>query len=241
MSTSIIAVGAPLSCTSRMLSTGACSFSAARIPASDAWSGRLPITMRISGFIAANAIRGNNGTMVLPEARSVLDPFDRVSEVIFGVLMAMTFIGTMNVATAGREEVRSVMIAALGCNVAWGLTDGVMYLVGIITERTRERTLAAAEGRASQAPAPRLRAQDYKSAVEVFILVTASTFPLVVPFFFMRELAPALAASRLIAVAMLFIGGWMLARHAGGRPLVAGLAMAAVGAVLIGALIALGG
>src|SRR5580765_4775330 len=56
----------------------------------------------------------------------ILDPFDRVSEVIFGVLMAMTFIGTLNIATAGGQEVRTVMVAALGCNVAWGLTDGVM-------------------------------------------------------------------------------------------------------------------
>jgi Trk-type K+ transport system membrane component len=44
----------------------------------------------------------------------VLDPIERVSEVIFGLLMAMAFIGSLSVATAGREEVRTVMIAALG-------------------------------------------------------------------------------------------------------------------------------
>ncbi|HYR37476.1 MAG TPA: hypothetical protein VEQ87_24515 [Burkholderiales bacterium] len=159
----------------------------------------------------------------------VLSPIDRVSEVIFGVLMAMTFIGTMNVATAGREEVRSVMIAALGCNIAWGLTDGVMYLVSIVTERTRERIT------------PRLTARDFKGALGVFLLVTVSTFPLVVPFLLFRELAPALLASRLVAVALLFLGGWLLARHAGGKPWPAGLAMAAIGAVLLGALVALGG
>ena len=51
----------------------------------------------------------------------VLDPIERVSEVIFGLLMAMTFIGSLSVATAGREEVRTMMITALGCNLAWGL------------------------------------------------------------------------------------------------------------------------
>jgi VIT1/CCC1 family predicted Fe2+/Mn2+ transporter len=73
----------------------------------------------------------------------VLDPIERVSEVIFGLLMAMTFIGSLSVATAGREEERTMMIAALGCNLAWGLADAVMYLVGTLTERTRNRTLLA--------------------------------------------------------------------------------------------------
>lgn len=50
----------------------------------------------------------------------VLDPIERVSEVIFGLLMAMTFIGALSVATAGREEIRTMMITALGCNLAWG-------------------------------------------------------------------------------------------------------------------------
>lgn len=159
----------------------------------------------------------------------VLDPFDRVSEVIFGVLMAMTFIGAMNVATAGRQEVRSVMIAALGCNVAWGLTDAVMYLVGIITERTREQIR------------PRLRPHDFKGALGIFILVTVSTFPLVVPFLIMGDLGPALRLSRLVAVVMLFLSGWVLARHAGGNTWLAGLAMAAIGAALTAALMALGG
>ena len=159
----------------------------------------------------------------------VLDPFDRVSEVVFGVLMAMTFIGALNVATAGSQEVRTVMKAALGCHVAWGLTDAVMYLVGIVTERTREQTR------------PRLNGRDLKGALGIFLLVTVSTFPLVVPFLLARELAPALFASRLVAVAMLFASGWVLARHAGGSTWLAGFAMAAIGAALTAALMALGG
>lgn len=71
----------------------------------------------------------------------VLDPVDRVTEVIFGLLMAMTFIGSLSVATAGREEARTMLIAALGCNLAWGLADAVIYLLRTWTERTRSRTL----------------------------------------------------------------------------------------------------
>ena len=71
----------------------------------------------------------------------VLDPIERVSEIIFGLIMALSFTGSVSAATAGREEIRTVMFAALGCNLAWGLVDGVMYLVALMTERTRNFTL----------------------------------------------------------------------------------------------------
>jgi hypothetical protein len=71
----------------------------------------------------------------------VLDPVERTTEVMFGLLMALTFTGTLSVTTAGREEVRTMMLTALGCNVAWGLADAVMYLVRIVTARTRNRTV----------------------------------------------------------------------------------------------------
>ena len=51
----------------------------------------------------------------------VLDPVDRASEVIFGLLMALTFTGSVSVATDGHEELRTMMAAALGCNLAWDL------------------------------------------------------------------------------------------------------------------------
>ncbi|WP_160105797.1 hypothetical protein [Pseudomonas izuensis] len=71
----------------------------------------------------------------------VLDPIDRVSEVIFGLLMAMTFTGTISVVTTDQEAERVMMIAALGCNLAWGLADAAMYLLRVLIERSRNRTL----------------------------------------------------------------------------------------------------
>ena len=82
----------------------------------------------------------------------VLDPIDRVSEIIFGLLMALTFTGALSVATAGREEIRTMMFTALGCNLAWGLVDAAMYLVRTLTERTRNFTLLR---RVRSAAAPR--------------------------------------------------------------------------------------
>jgi hypothetical protein len=89
----------------------------------------------------------------------VLDPIDRVSEVILGLLMALTFTGSLSVATAGREDVRTMMIAALGCNLAWGLAAAVMYLVRSVTERTRKRTLLAQLRAADAAAGQRLVVQ----------------------------------------------------------------------------------
>lgn len=71
----------------------------------------------------------------------LLDPVDRISEILFGLLMAVTIVGSLSIATAGQSEVRTVMAAALGCNLAWGLVDAVMYLVRTATERSRNHVL----------------------------------------------------------------------------------------------------
>jgi VIT1/CCC1 family predicted Fe2+/Mn2+ transporter len=49
--------------------------------------------------------------------------------------MVLSFTGSISVATDGREEVRELLWAALGCNVAWGLVDAIMYLMNILIER----------------------------------------------------------------------------------------------------------
>jgi len=61
---------------------------------------------------------------------------------IFGLIMAVTIVGSLSIATAGQNETRTVMMAALGCNLAWGLVDAVMYLVRTLTERRRNLRLA---------------------------------------------------------------------------------------------------
>ena len=74
--------------------------------------------------------------------RGLLDPIDRVSEVMFGLLMAVSIVGALSIANAGQQDVRTALIAALGCNLAWGLVDAVMFLVRTLTERTRNVSLA---------------------------------------------------------------------------------------------------
>ena len=70
--------------------------------------------------------------------RRVLDSTERASEILFGLIMVLTFTGSLSAATAGREEVRTMLIGALGCNLAWGLVDAVMYLMNTLSERGRD-------------------------------------------------------------------------------------------------------
>jgi VIT1/CCC1 family predicted Fe2+/Mn2+ transporter len=66
---------------------------------------------------------------------TALDPPERISEILFGLIMVLTFTGTISVTTSGRQEVRELMWAALGCNLAWGLVDGIMYLMDVLVNR----------------------------------------------------------------------------------------------------------
>src|SRR3954465_11205410 len=68
-------------------------------------------------------------------SKRVLEPIDRVSEVLFGLIMVLTFTGSLSVAEAGRDDVRTMLIGAIGCNLAWGLIDAVHYLMGSLAER----------------------------------------------------------------------------------------------------------
>jgi VIT1/CCC1 family predicted Fe2+/Mn2+ transporter len=81
---------------------------------------------------------------LIEERERLLDPINRVSEIMFGLIMAVTIVGSLSIASAGKSEVRTVLLAALGCNLAWGLVDAVMYLVRTLTERTRNVALAKA-------------------------------------------------------------------------------------------------
>lgn len=74
----------------------------------------------------------------------VLDPIDRISEVLFGLFMVLTFTGTLSVADSGRDEVRDMLVAAIGCNLAWGFVDGVMYVLRNLVARGRKATLIRA-------------------------------------------------------------------------------------------------
>ncbi|HEX7920165.1 MAG TPA: VIT1/CCC1 transporter family protein [Bradyrhizobium sp.] len=66
---------------------------------------------------------------------SVLDPMERISETLFGLIMALTFICSLGIATGTSINLWTMLIGALGCNLAWGIVDGGLYLLGRINSR----------------------------------------------------------------------------------------------------------
>ena len=212
-------------------------------------------------------------------SKRVLDPIDRVSEVLFGLIMVLTFTGALSVAEAGREDVRTMLIGALGCNLAWGIIDGVLYLMGCLAEKGRDLTAFRAVRKATdlkeaqritadalppliasilqpaeletmsrrlrELPEPRghvrLRREDWLGAAGVFVLVFFSTFPVVIPFIFMRNAGPALRVSNAIAIVMLFLMGYAFGGMTGRHPWLVGISMVILGSILVSITIALGG
>jgi VIT1/CCC1 family predicted Fe2+/Mn2+ transporter len=80
-----------------------------------------------------------------PERRGrVLNTVDRVCELCFGLFMALTFIGAVKAVNADADAGHKMFFAALGCNLAWGLADAVMYLVRTLADRGQRLKLARA-------------------------------------------------------------------------------------------------
>ena len=74
----------------------------------------------------------------------LLDPMDRIAEVLFGLIMVLTFTCTFGVLSADTIAVHAMLLAALGCNLAWGIIDAGMYLVARVHEQGRNtKTLRA--------------------------------------------------------------------------------------------------
>src|SRR5262245_26116637 len=84
--------------------------------------------------------------------RQVLEASDRISEVLFGLIMVLAFTGSLSVADAGRDDVRTMLVGAVGCNLAWGIIDAVLYLMGSFADRGRS-LLAVWQLRRSTDPA----------------------------------------------------------------------------------------
>lgn len=208
-----------------------------------------------------------------------LEPIERLSEILFGLIMALTFTGSLSVATSDRAEVNTVLIGAIGCNLAWGLIDAIMYLMAGLHQRGLDlRTFMAIKGarhpqdayrvirenvpepvakelhpevlerirariveHAATPTRPRIDLAHFRGAFAVFLLVVASTFPVIIPFLFVDDLTLAMRLSNAIAVAMLALVGFAYGRASGLSPWWTSLAMVLLGSVLVALTIALGG
>jgi len=79
-----------------------------------------------------------------------LDPASRLGEILFGLIMVLSITLTAGLTVAeGPAGVRQLLLAALGCNLAWGIIDGIMYVMNCMTERAEKaRLIRAIQGAA---------------------------------------------------------------------------------------------
>jgi hypothetical protein len=218
-----------------------------------------------------------------PQIADVIDPGDALGEVLFGLIMALTFtVCSRVIFTEGGLDVRELIVATIGCNVAWGIIDAVLFVLGVVFYKSRRghvfRQVRAAQNERDAIAAlrkefpidgeplvsaaadeealyqamlglarrgspanTRLSRDDFLAAVIVFLLVSATSLPAVIPFFMISSADLALRTSNFLLVALLFLTGCAWAHFSDAKPLNAGITMTCLGLALVGIAIALGG
>jgi len=80
-----------------------------------------------------------------------LDPSTSLAEILFGLIMTLTFtLGAgLMIEDEGKAGARELLIAVIGCNVAWGIIDAALYLVGQLFDRGRLQRIGLAIKRAT--------------------------------------------------------------------------------------------
>ncbi len=71
----------------------------------------------------------------------LMNPIERISEILFGLIMALSFTCAVSVVETDRIEVKEMLFGAIGCNIAWGVIDAIMYLMIEISQRGRDRAI----------------------------------------------------------------------------------------------------
>ena len=175
-----------------------------------------------------------------------LDPANRFIEVVCGLIMVLTFtlVGSQLVSD-DPSGARKLLIAALGCNVAWGIIDGVMFVMNGLTERGRRaRFVAAVRNATDEAAALSMIGRDldpelegittseergtlYRSIRKIALRAAPQAVWIQKGIFWGRLPDPrtALRVSNVILLLMLFVAGWIWAPYVNGRRVVGGAAM----------------
>jgi VIT1/CCC1 family predicted Fe2+/Mn2+ transporter len=76
-----------------------------------------------------------------------LEPAESLGEILFGLIMVLTFTLGAGIAVRtgeGAGDARELLFAALGCNLAWGIIDAALHVMGNMFVRSRRARLAYA-------------------------------------------------------------------------------------------------
>jgi VIT1/CCC1 family predicted Fe2+/Mn2+ transporter len=83
--------------------------------------------------------------------------------------------------------------------------------------------------------------KEIKKAIGIFLLMVIATFPVAMPFSMIRNVRLALHISNLLAIILMIICGWLLAKYSGFNKIIMSTAMALLGFAMVGITILLGG
>lgn len=76
--------------------------------------------------------------MEIPFIARHLGPGERLGELLFGLIMTLSFTLTAGFVVGQEQEaVRELLVATIGCNLAWGIIDGGLLVLGRAFDRGR--------------------------------------------------------------------------------------------------------
>jgi len=212
-----------------------------------------------------------------------LDPAETLAEVMFGLIMVLTItIGAGLITAEDQLDTHGLIVAAAGCNVAWGVIDAVLFLLNILFYRSqrahfyRKLRNAASDAEALAAlqeefgledeplaidPDDRtrlyqsmlvlssharparveLKGRDFIAAFAVFVLVSATAVPGLVPFLVLDDSHMALRVSNAVLISLLFLVGYWWAHYTDARPFKVAMIVLLLGVAMVLVAVVLGG
>jgi len=101
---------------------------------------------------------------------SYLKPSESLTEIVAGLIMVLTFTLAASVLSGGGQDgARAALLGAIGCNAAWGIIDGVLYMMNSTFDRNRRirfaRAIASAPDEAAALAAIRNELDPYLGSV----------------------------------------------------------------------------
>lgn len=212
-------------------------------------------------------------------SKGLLGTDDRISEILTGIIMTLTFTCTFSIIKTDSTSVTDMLAGAISSTAAWGLIDAVMYLFmtlidkqhnitfmnfvrkskdrervsqvisealpEVLTDLLQPHEIEVLRGKILKLPEPekiyRLKFNDYRSAVGIFLLVVSATIPISFPFILIKDINLALRISNITAIFMMFLCGRALGKYIGRDRFLFGILTSLIGVVLVLITIALGG
>ena len=85
-----------------------------------------------------------------------LDPDESLGELLFGLIMALTVtLGVRLLSSQDALKPHELAVALVGCNVAWGIIDAALYLLGLLSPAASATTSSASCAKCRPAPGDR--------------------------------------------------------------------------------------